>query len=169
VASESFEDFVAAFGATVEAASRRLLGVPRELATRRPVPQKWSCQEVIGHLVDSAANNHARFVRARLESKLVFDGYAQDAWVAAQPYREADWPELVELWRLYNRHIAALMRSTPERDRTRMHAQHSLDRIAWKLVPASEPTSLEYLMRDYGGHLEHHLRQAFAVLERVAP
>jgi hypothetical protein len=50
--------------------------------SRRPLkPGKWSAREVIGHLVDSACNNHQRFVRALFQDDLVFPGYDQDAWV----------------------------------------------------------------------------------------
>lgn len=164
--TDSFDEFLWTFRATVESAARALFAASREAAAARSSPGKWSCQEVIGHLLDSAANNHVRFVQAQLQESLDFAGYDQDAWLAVQPYRDADWPELVEFWRLYNLRLAALMRATPESERTRPRAQHSLDRIAWKSVPANEPTTLEYLMRDYVGHLEHHLKQAFAQLER---
>ena len=30
----------------------------------KPDPHKWSKKEILGHLIDSAANNHQRFVRA---------------------------------------------------------------------------------------------------------
>ena len=52
-------------------------------------PGKWSPREIIGHLIDSASNNHQRFVRALFQDDLVFPGYDQDAWVAAQAYRDA--------------------------------------------------------------------------------
>jgi hypothetical protein len=30
----------------------------------RPAPERWTKKEVVGHLIDSASNNHQRFVRA---------------------------------------------------------------------------------------------------------
>ena len=30
-----------------------------------PAPGRWAKKEVVGHLIDSAANNHQRFVRAQ--------------------------------------------------------------------------------------------------------
>ena len=84
---------------TVIEAAASLSAVSPEDASKRPAPGKWSAKEIIGHLVDSAANNHQRFVRAQLQDDLVFAGYEQDAWVAAQRYGDAPWVELVVLWR----------------------------------------------------------------------
>jgi hypothetical protein len=125
----------------------------------RPAAGKWSPREIIGHLIDSASNNHQRFVRMRERDDLVVDGYAQDEWVAAQRYQDAPWLELVALWRLYNRHLARLMSATPPADRDRPRARHNLDQRAFILVPAGQPTTLGYLMSDYVDHLDHHLRQ----------
>ena len=133
-----------------------------EAASRRaPAPGKWCPRELVGHLIDSASNNHQRFVRARFLGErdgLVFPGYDQDAWVAAGGYREAPWHEIVELWRLFNLQLARVMESTPRELAERVHARHNLDQIAWRTVPASEPTTLAYFADDYVGHLRHHLR-----------
>jgi DinB superfamily len=144
---------------TVDQAAVRLLGFSEGEASRVPAPGKWSRKEILGHLIDSAANNHARFVRAQSSSDLVFEGYDQDEWVRVQRYRDRPWKDLVELWRLYNHHIAFVMAATGEGARMEPRARHSLDRIAFNVVPASQPATLDYLMRDYVDHLEHHLRQ----------
>ena len=128
-------------------------------AARKPTPAVWSAKEIIGHLIDSASNNHQRFVRARWMDNLVFDGYEQDGWVSAQRYQDADWHELIDLWALYNRHLARVMENVPDAVRLRVHTRHNLDARAWTTVPADQPTTLEYFMRDYVGHLPHHLRQ----------
>lgn len=128
-------------------------------AARKPTPAVWSAKEIIGHLIDSASNNHQRFVRARWMDNLVFDGYEQDGWVSAQRYQDADWHELIDLWALYNRHLARVMKNVPDAVRLRVHTRHNLNERAWTTVPADQPTTLEYFMRDYVGHLHHHLRQ----------
>ncbi|MFL5574561.1 MAG: DinB family protein [Gemmatimonadaceae bacterium] len=145
--------------AVVGAAAPRLAAISDEASARRPAPGKWSRREVVGHLVDSASNNHQRFVRAREQDDLVFAGYAQEAWVEAQQYRAAPWGELVELWALYNRHLARVMAATPAEVRERRHARHNLHQVAWRTVPADRPATLDYFMADYVAHLEHHLRQ----------
>src|SRR4030095_17067042 len=62
-------------------------------ATRDRGPGKWIRKQIFGHLIDSAANNHQRFVRAQFEDPFVGPGYDQDAWVALQSYRTRSWTE----------------------------------------------------------------------------
>ena len=147
---------------TVEEAAERLARVADLEAGRRPAPGKWSRKEIVGHLIDSAANNHQRFVRARHQDDLVFQGYEQDDWIAAQSYEEARWDDLVALWRLYNLHLAHVLERIPPDVLEREHARHNLDRIAWRTVPAGQPATLAYFIEDYLGHLRHHLAQASA-------
>jgi len=141
------------------AAEPLLSAMPEKDSARRPAPGKWSPREIIGHLVDSASNNHQRFVRAAWQDDLVFSGYEQDRWVALQDYQHAPWAELLTLWLTFNRHIARVMSAIPIDVRLRVHTRHNLDEIAWRAVPANEPATLDYFMDDYVGHLEHHLRQ----------
>lgn len=144
---------------TVDRAAAELRAIPDDVASVRPAPGKWSIKEIIGHLIDSASHNHQRFVRARWQDDLVFQGYQQDEWVAAQQYQSVPWDELVTLWHTYNRHVARVMAQVPVDVARREHTRHNLDQIAWQTVPADQPATLEYFMRDYVGHLQHHLRQ----------
>jgi hypothetical protein len=159
-------DYRVALRNAVREAAAILDELSDEVVTTRPAPGKWSIKEIVGHLVDSAANNHQRFVRARLQDTLVFPGYAQDEWVAAQHYQEAPWRALVTLWREYNLHIARIMDVTPEPVRLREHMRHNLHELAWQPVPAGRPATLDYFMRDYVGHLQHHLRQIRALIDK---
>jgi hypothetical protein len=143
----------------VRGAAASLRELSDERAARPPAPGKWSPKQVLGHLIDSASNNHQRFVRARFREDLRAEGYDQDAWVEAGGYQAAPWGELVDLWEAFNLQIARVVASTPEDALTRPRADHCLDRIAWETVPADEPVTLEYFVRDYAGHLAHHLRQ----------
>jgi hypothetical protein len=152
--------FIGDFRQTVDVAASRLLAYTDEEASRVPAAGKWSKKEIIGHLIDSAANNHARFVRGQSIDHLVFEGYDQEAWVRVQRYRERPWRDLVALWQVYNHHIAGVMEAVDPAVLTASRPRHSLDRIAFETVPADRPATLEYLMRDYVLHLEHHLRQA---------
>jgi hypothetical protein len=147
----------------VDVAAESLLGMSDDDASRRPAPGKWSSKEIIGHLIDSAANNHQRFVRARWSDDLVFLGYAQEDWVAAQEYQAAPWEELVGLWHAYNLHLARVMAATPEAIRTRRHSRHNLHEIGWRSHAADQPGTLDFLMEDYVRHLQHHLGQISAI------
>jgi len=144
---------------TVASEGERLAALTDEAASRRPGPGKWSPKEIIGHLVDSASNNHVRFVRALLEDHLSFPGYDQDEWVRVQHYNERSWPELLGLWTAMNSGVASLIEAMPPEALSRQRTTHSLDRIAWRTVPADQPVTLEYLVSDYVDHLEHHLSQ----------
>ncbi len=148
---------------TVDLARERLRRVGDAAAAQRPSPAAWSAKEIIGHLIDSASNNHQRFIRARWQDTLVFPGYEQEGWVEAQEYQTANWHELLDLWALFNRHLARVMERTPDAVRLRVHTVHNLHERAWRIVPADQPTTLDYFMRDYVGHLHHHLRQIDAL------
>jgi hypothetical protein len=151
--------FVEVFRRTVTMAAERLLAVPDETAAQRPAAGKWSPKEIIGHLIDSAANNHGRFVRAQATEDLVCEGYDQDAWVRVQQYKSRPWPDLVRLWRDYNLHLASVMASADPATLNRARVRHNLDRIAFAPVDRNQPVTLAYFMRDYVAHLEHHLQQ----------
>ena len=131
-----------------------------ELQSQQPRSEgKWSPREILGHLIDSAANNHSRFVRAQLTEDLVFDGYAQMDWVRLQHYQEESWKDLGQLWQAYNRHILHLITFTPEEQRTKLRSKHNLHQIASDLLREDEPVTLDWFMRDYLDHMKKHLAQ----------
>jgi hypothetical protein len=121
-------------------------------------------KEIVGHLLDSAANNHRRFVEGQRQETLVFPGYAQDMWVSVQRYQEAPWPALAELWAGYNNHLIHVVRAIPRSSLEAPRAPHNLDEIGWRPVARTEPVTLAYLIEDYVGHLEHHLAQVRRIM-----
>lgn len=152
-------EFLNDFGETIETASTRLLEISGERSAVPRVQGKWSRKQIIGHLIDSAANNHSRFVRAQFNDDLVFPGYEQEAWVDSQQYQEKDWSELVQLWKLYNRHILHIMKVTPEETRMKLRSKHNLHVIASDKLSPNEPVTLDWFMRDYVDHMKKHLGQ----------
>jgi hypothetical protein len=151
--------FLTDFRQTVDDAAARLLAISDARAAARPAGGKWSPKEIIGHLIDSASNNHGRFVRAQLQDELIFDGYGQEDWVRLQRYHEREWADLVRLWQTFNHHIAHIMKTAEADALTRPRPHHNLDALAWEPIRAGQPATLDYFMRDYVGHLKHHLRQ----------
>lgn len=143
----------------VDGASKQLAAISDDKASQPVAPGKWSPKEIIGHLIDSASNNHGRFVRAQLTDDLFFPGYDQEAWVRVQQYASANWNELIALWRGFNHHIASVVEQIPSDVATKQRTHHNLDQIAWKTVATDKPVTLEYFVRDYVGHLKHHLSQ----------
>ena len=159
LAANGNAEFLNDFGETIETASTRLLEISDERSAVPRVEGKWSRKQIIGHLIDSAANNHSRFVRAQFNNDLVFAGYEQEAWVDSQQYQEKDWNELVQLWKLYNRHILHIMKVTPEETRMKLRSKHNLHVIASDKLSPDEPVTLDWFMRDYVDHMKKHLGQ----------
>jgi len=157
----SYDQFLAGFRDTIVSATSRLRDIPEELSRQKSAPEDWSPIEVIGHLIDSAANNHQRFVRAQSTDDLVFTGYEQNHWVSSQNYRDESWPDVIQLWSSYNLHLLHVASAIPEDILTKPRSRHTLDQIAFNMVDKSDPATLEYLIRDYVDHLRHHLNQIF--------
>ena len=111
-------------------------------------PEKWSSQQIIGHLIDSASNNHQRFVRAQEGDPLVFPRYEQEHWVRCQQYDKSTWDSLLTLWHSYNHHVAHVIEHIPEEHRN-----------VQVLIGAYPPATLGFLAHDYVVHLRHHLTQ----------
>jgi hypothetical protein len=155
----SYTQFLADFRETIVSATERLNAIASEKSRHKSGVDDWAPIEVLGHLVDSATNNHQRFVRAQFTDDLVFPGYDQDGWVSAQKYRDESWPELIQFWSSYNLHLLHLVSVIPPDILTKSREKHTLDKIALELVPQDQPATLEYLIRDYVVHLRHHLDQ----------
>jgi DinB superfamily len=117
-------------------------------ASIRPQPAKWSKKEIIGHLLDSASNNHQRFVRAALQGELVFPGYDQDLLVELQRFRALEWKFLIEFWANYNRFLAHVISVLPPQAAS-----------VNCMIGGNRPATLEWLAQDYVAHLKHHLNQ----------
>ncbi len=147
-----------ALSRTVEGAVPGLLAMMEVEAVEAPEPGKWTPKQILGHLVDSATNNHRRFVLAQLDDRLVFPPYEQDDWIIVQRYNEAPWAELIELWRQLNGHLAHIFRLTPEDVLHRVCTDHNLHKIAFRPVEAGTPVTLHWFQEDYVVHLQHHLR-----------
>jgi hypothetical protein len=108
----------------------------------------WSPKQELGHLIDSATNNHARFVRGALEPDFHGLGYDQEGWVKLHGYAALRWDALVDFWQRYNALLAHLVRQIPE------------ERLgAVCRVGDSAPVTLGFLIEDYMLHMQHHLDQ----------
>jgi broad specificity phosphatase PhoE len=135
-------------GRTVAQAKPLLAGLNNADASERSDPKKWSKKETLGHLMDSASNNHQRFVRAALQGSLTFPGYDQEALVDLQNFAEVDWGFLVDLWASYNRFLAHVLSGLPE----------SVSQVVCS-IGDHPPATLEWIAEDYVAHLKHHLNQ----------
>jgi hypothetical protein len=126
----------------------RLVDVSEADASQPPAPGRWSKKKILGHLIDSASNNHQRFVRAQLAPSLESPSYEQEPWVAVQSYATESWPDLVNLWLLYNRHLLHIVQSMPDAPLAVPCA-----------IGGSAPVPLSEVIDSYVDHVEHHLGQ----------
>jgi hypothetical protein len=124
----------------LEALSEAFVSQPREV-------NKWSRKEILGHLIDSACNNHRRFVKMQIQSELMLDGYEQDDWVRLQNYQQESWKAIVTLWQAYNFHLAHVIEGIPT------------EALTNTCVLGGKSLTLEFLVTDYVRHLQHHLEQ----------
>ena len=111
-------------------------------------PGKWSPKEELGHLIDSAANNHIRFVGGAMEPEVRGPEYAQDDWVRLHGYSDMQWESIVNLWSQYNNLLARLVGRIPQ------------DRLGILcFIGGKAPVTLRYLIEDYILHMQHHIDQ----------
>lgn len=123
-----------------------LLGLEESLVRHKPNRDRWSIAEVVGHLIDSACNNHQRFIRAQESESLTFPKYEQNSWVEKNAYDSADWESLVELWFHYNMQLTRVIQKMEEEVLSNKCT-----------IGPFDPCTLEWLVTDYLDHLKHHL------------
>jgi hypothetical protein len=125
-----------------------LHGLAPELAGAPWRPGGWTRKRIVGHLLDSAANNRQRFVRAATDGSYTGPKYAQDAWVAAHGYAEQEWDTLLRWWQAEHEILAAIVNHVSE------------DRLAAEcVVGESAPVTLQFLIEDYLDHQRWHFAQ----------
>ena len=144
----SFSPIASDLGRTVAQAKPLLMKLDNADTSARPSEGKWAKKEILGHLLDSASNNHQRCVRATLQGNLTFPGYDQNALVDLQHYADVDWNFLVDFWAAYNRFLAHVIGHLPE-------ASASITCN----IGNNAPATLGWIAEDYVAHLKHHLNQ----------
>ena len=109
---------------------------------------KWSPKEELGHLIDSAANNHLRFARGAMQPEVRDSGYAQEDWVRLHGYSGMQWDRIVNFWFEYNTFLARLVgRIGPDR----------LTILCF--IGGKAPVTLGVVIEDYIFHMQHHIDQ----------
>ncbi len=123
----------------------------REELLQKPGPGKWSKQEILGHLIDSAINNLRRFTEIQfLPQPFTVVGYRQEELVQVNQYQVQSPEHLLNLWGALNRQVIQVVTCIPE------------DKLSYiVIIKSGESMTLDWLIVDYVDHLEHHLRQIF--------
>ena len=123
-----------------------LAEIGEENMSLKPLPNKWSKKEIIGHLIDSATNNHQRFVRGQFET-LPEIRYEQDKWNEYGFYQQIDSKQIISFWTIYNKQLIEIIKRIPTENLKR------------QIKVGENLLTLDFLIADYVEHLEHHLRQ----------
>lgn len=112
---------------------------------------KWSKKEILGHLCDSATNNHHRFIKIQFERQpFVVVPYNQNNWVLTQDYQGIPTDEIVNFWTTLNRHIVRVISKIPE------------EKLLYQCdIGDNKSITLAELIQDYLRHMDHHLREIF--------
>jgi hypothetical protein len=132
--------------AAIERESPKLRAIADEAAAKPLREGAWSRKQELGHLIDSATNNHVRFVRGSLEPEFHGPSYDGNGWVALHGYAELPWIALIEFWERYNRFLVELVERIPE-DRLKTPCS----------IGSSAPVTLGFVIEDYVAHMQHHL------------
>ena len=139
------------FRVDLDEVHRALLSVPESLADTPWRSGGWTRKQILGHLLDSAANNRQRFVRASTEGAYQGPKYAQDAWVSAHGYAEQPWLLLLSWWETEHEILMAIVDRIPE------------DKLGTQCVVGEDaPVTLQFLIEDYVAHQKWHLKQLLA-------
>jgi hypothetical protein len=146
----NFSNITHAILLAVETWEPQLSQLPQGLITGQRNRQNRSIKQILGHLIDSAANNHQRMVRLQYNKVLVFPDYQQnnDLWIALQNYQNADWHNLIQLWKQYNLHIIQVIQSV---DITALdNCWHNFE---------GKSISLRQMIEGYPEHLTLHMNE----------
>lgn len=139
------------FRAELDAIHAALLALPPELADTPWRAGGWTRKQVLGHMLDSAANNRQRFVRASAHGSFAGPNYEQEAWVEAHGYAAQPWETLLHWWQVEHEILTAVVDRIPAE---RLETICTLDGEA--------PVTLRFLIEDYPRHQRGHLAQLAA-------
>lgn len=128
---------------------RIVAGLTSEQLNNHPVPDTWSLQQLIVHLMDTDQVASYRIKRIVAEERPVVDCYDENALVASLHPEALDASHVCEAFRLNRLCVAEMLRSLPDA---------AFSRVA--LHPEIGEITLGELLRLYIHHVDHHMRFA---------
>jgi hypothetical protein len=110
--------------------------------------EKWTLKEMVGHLIDSASNNHQRFIRLQIDKKLVFPIFREEDWKSVTKIKEYNFLELINLWKGYNNLLLYIIQNINESDYNNI----------WEWEGIGKEWTLKFTIEDYfGEHMDWHI------------
>jgi hypothetical protein len=124
-----------------------LMNIKEDKFSYKPMSDKWSKKEILGHLIDSATNNHQRFIRVQIENvpTIIYD---QNKWNSYSNYNQINSTQLISFWTIYNQQLIELIKNIPK---------EKLNREC--NIGKENNETLHWIINDYVRHLDHHLKQ----------
>lgn len=141
----------------VDTWEQKLIDLPFDTITNKRNKQNRTIKQILGHLVDSAANNHQRMIRLQYNAQLDFPDYQQDndLWIALQDYQNADWYTTIQLWKYYNLHMIQVIKSV---DQTKLEN-------SWENFEGN-PVTLRQMIEGYLGHIDLHFNEIQELIDK---
>jgi len=141
----------------IENWENRLHALPEDVISNRRNRQNRTIKQILGHLIDSASNNHQRMIRLQYNKNLEFPDYQQDndLWISLQDYQHADWKTTINLWKYYNLHMVQVIKSIDE----------SQLQNTWKSFDNTN-VSLQQMIEGYLGHIELHFNEIQQLIDK---
>ena len=107
---------------------------------------KWTLKEMVGHLIDSASNNHQRFIRLQIEEEINFPAYDPEEWKDFSKIHEFGFMELINLWKSYNFYLLHLVKNIDVKNYNN------------KWIINDKEMTLKFIIDDYfGRHMDWHI------------
>jgi hypothetical protein len=141
----------------IETWEPKLAGLPIDTITQKRNKQNRTIKQILGHLIDSASNNHQRMIRLQYNTELVFPDYRQDndLWIALQDFQNEDWGDLIQLWKYFNRHMIQVIKSVDE---------SKLENY-WHDFEGTKVTLLQ-MIEGYLWHIDLHLNEIQELIDK---
>jgi len=141
----------------IESWELKLINLPIDTITLKRNNQNRTIKQILGHLIDSASNNHQRMIRLQYNTNLTFPDYRQDndLWIALQDFQTEDWNNLIQLWKYFNLHMVQVIKSVD---------QSKLDNY-WHDFEGTKVT-LQEMIEGYLWHINLHLNEIQELIDK---
>jgi hypothetical protein len=139
-------DLIAAYEQGIDDLRSAVAGMSTEQVLARPVPEKWSTVECVGHLADTEIFFTDRIVRTVAMDRPLLMSADEKLYIQRLDYQTFDLEEQLALFTALRRHAARILRAQPPEAwyRTAVHSQSGL-------------LTLRQLVLQAVRHLRHHL------------